>query len=361
MMMKFGDARLFRRATAIETGSVRASPESAGSASLGGGLARRPPEFRRSTSRAGCRPRPSRFAATTSRTWGGASSCSSTRSTGRSSGAVLDRPRRSAPRRSARRIDLAAYIRASEDRALATFPHDIATIVAMETGPARAPGRVSSTSRCGRCRLSFGYSIGELSALIFGGVFSLEQLLPDPARLRRDCAELAGRHDPRRPVHARGSSCPMEDVERLCLAISGEGKGLIGPSAYLSPNTALLLGQGDTLDRLERADPPTSCPTKTMLRRNPNRWPPLALAARLAAAHPEPDRRRALSDRGGPTKPEPTVLSCVTGAASYDESCNTRELLDPVDRPPPAALGRDRRDSGRGGRDDHPRRPVAQA
>ena len=103
-----------------------------------------------------------------------------------------------------------------------------------------------------QARLSFGYSIGELSALIVGGVYALEQILPIP---------LAGAATaPSWPPTPRWASSspegpvlPTQDVERLCSAISSQGHGLIGPSAYLSPNTVLLLGQGDTLDRLEAA------------------------------------------------------------------------------------------------------------
>src|SRR4029078_2342018 len=64
------------------------------------------------------------------------------------------------------------------------------------------------------------------------------------------------------------------DVQRLCTAVSSEGKGLVGPSAYLSPNTALLLGQGSTLGRVESLMR-EFLPEKVMLRRNPNHWPPL--------------------------------------------------------------------------------------
>src|SRR5262249_30234688 len=122
-------------------------------------------------------------------------------------------------------------------------------------------------------RLSFGYSIGELAAMVLGGAFRMDQLLPVPLDLARDCAELA--HDVTMGVlFTRGPVLPPEDVERLCIAISSEGGGMIGPSASLSPNPAWLLGQGDTLDRFE-AVMRDHLPPKVMLRRNPNQWPPL--------------------------------------------------------------------------------------
>src|SRR5581483_5932164 len=97
-------------------------------------------------------------------------------------------------------------------------------------------------------RLSFGYSIGELSAMVHGGVFTMEQLLPIPLEFAADCASLA--EDATLGVlFSRGSILHAEDVERLCMAVSSQGQGLVGPSAYLSPNTVLVIGQGDTLDR----------------------------------------------------------------------------------------------------------------
>ena len=113
----------------------------------------------------------------------------------------------------------------------------------------------------------------------------------------------------RGPVLARGG-------RRAALpAISSEGQGLIGPSAYLSPNTALILGQGDTLDRLETAMP-DYLPGKVMLRRNPNRWPPLHSPLVWQRNIPNRDGGGAVPDRGrARTAPTPTVLSCVTGEA----------------------------------------------
>jgi [acyl-carrier-protein] S-malonyltransferase len=230
-------------------------------------------------------------------------------------------------------VDLASHIRAGARTSLDFFPQDVATIVATELA------QMTVLEECfgipaRDARLSFGYSIGELSALVWSEVFTLEQLLPIPLGLAKDCAELAG--DLTMGVlFTRGPALPMDEVERLCRGISSEGNGLIGPSAFLSPNTALILGQGATIDRLdeEKGTLPIPKSHKVLLRRNPNRWPPLH--SPLVWQRHIPDRTAMALYRtgGGLKKPSPTLLSCVTGDASYDVE-NTRELLtDWTDHP----------------------------
>jgi [acyl-carrier-protein] S-malonyltransferase len=230
-------------------------------------------------------------------------------------------------------VDLAAHIREGARTTLDFFPQDVATIVATELAQMRVleecfgiPARDA--------RLSFGYSIGELSALVWSEVFTLEQLLPVPLGLAPDCAELA--NDLTLGVlFTRGPALPMDEVERLCRGISSEGSGLIGPSAFLSPNTALILGQGDTIDRLDAAKGvlQTHKSQKVSLRRNPNHWPPLHSPLVWQRHIPDRTAMALYKVGGGRTKPTPTLLSCVTGSASYDVE-NTREILtDWTDHP----------------------------
>jgi [acyl-carrier-protein] S-malonyltransferase len=220
-------------------------------------------------------------------------------------------------------VDLAGHIRAQAKTSLATFPLDIATIVGMELAQLELAERFFEVPMR-RVRLTFGYSIGELSALIFGGSFALEHLLPVPLTLAPDCAELA--EDTTLGVlFTRGAALRQEDVERLCRAISSEGKGLIGPSAYLSPNTALLLGQGHTLDRVETLMT-EFIPARVMLRRNPNRWPPLHSPLVWQRHVPNRTAMMLYGLEDVPRTPEPAVLSLVTGDASYDP-VDTRDVL----------------------------------
>jgi [acyl-carrier-protein] S-malonyltransferase len=221
------------------------------------------------------------------------------------------------------RVDLAARVRNREETTLDTFPQDVATIVAMEVAQFRLLEEVFEVP-VRQARMSFGYSLGELSALILGGVFSMRQVLSIPLMLARDCAELAA--DTKMGVlFTRGPALPMHEVERLCVRISSEGRGLIGPSAYLSPNTALLLGQGDTLDRLEQAMG-DFLPVKVSLRRNSNRWPPLHTPLVWQRNIPNRAAMALYRLEGGLKAPSPPVFSCITGEASYDD-VNCRDLL----------------------------------
>ena len=236
-----------------------------------------------------------------------------------------------------RRIDLAAYIRADEPTALAHFPEDIAMIVAMELA------HVQILEECHEIpvregRLSFGYSIGELAALVLGKTFRLDQLLPVPLLMAEDCAELA--QDTKMGIlFTRAPSLPEDAVEHLCQDVSNEGKGMIAPSAWLSPNTALILGQGDTLDRLEKKMR-DHLPEKVMLRRNPNKWPPL---------HTPLVWQRNITNRtavalyhleGGGEPPTPPVISGATGNGRVQRLEHSR-ANHPVGGPAPASVGRD--------------------
>jgi [acyl-carrier-protein] S-malonyltransferase len=231
------------------------------------------------------------------------------------------------------RVDLASHIRAGARTTLDFFPQDIAAIVAMELAQIALLEEYFDVPTHD-ARLNFGYSIGELSALVFSGVFTLEQLLPIPLALAPECAELAA--DLTMGVlFTRGPDLPMDVVERLCRSISSEGKGLIGPSAFLSPNTALILGQGDTIDRLDAAKGEILGHKghKVMLRRNANRWPPLHSPLVWQRSIPNRTAMALYRTGGGREKPNPTLLSCVTGEASYDKG-NVRELLtDWTDHP----------------------------
>jgi [acyl-carrier-protein] S-malonyltransferase len=222
-----------------------------------------------------------------------------------------------------RKIDLCEYVRASEPTTLANFAEDVAMIVAMELA------QVQILEECFEIpvregRLSFGYSIGELAALVLGHTFRLDQLLPVPLRMAQDCAELA-EETKMGILFTRAPVLPEDAVDQLCQAVSNEGKGMVAPSAWLSPNTALLLGQGDTLDRLEQKMR-DYLPQKVMLRRNPNKWPPL---------HTPLVWQRNITNRtavdlyhleGGGEPPTPPVISGASGKADYN-GLNTRELL----------------------------------
>jgi len=229
-----------------------------------------------------------------------------------------------------RPMDLAARVSARAESGLETFAEDVALIVAMELAQLELLKEFFGVE-VGGARQSFGYSIGEMAAMIAGGVFTLEQLLPVPLGCCDDAAALA-------PgttlgiVFSRGPAILLKDVQDLCTAVSSEGRGMVGVSSYISPNTVLVIGQGDTLDRLEKAMQ-GYLPPKTMLRRKAHKLPPLHTP--LVWQRNLPNRAAvALYNIGGGLKaPAPKVISCVTGAATYN-ALNARDtLIRWVDQP----------------------------
>jgi [acyl-carrier-protein] S-malonyltransferase len=173
-------------------------------------------------------------------------------------------------------------------------------------------------------QFSFGYSLGEISALAAGGIIAPTDALRVPLSLADDCVALAD-DVTLGVVFTRALELPLEDVRRICLEINAEGRGVIGVSSHLAPNSVLLMGQGDTLDRfLKRVQ--GIVPERIHVRKNEHRWPPL---------HTPIMWERNIANRAAramhtlPIKfdgPAPNVLSLVTGHFSYS-STTTRDLL----------------------------------
>ena len=165
-------------------------------------------------------------------------------------------------------------------------------------------------------RLSFGFSTGELAALVFGGVFTLEQLFGFLVPMAMDCATLSD--DTRLAVlSTRRSDLRPREVERACRDVRSEGRGLIGPTAYLSPRAALVVGQGRTLDRLAEILA-EYLPADARLRPKQDRWTPLH--SPLVWQQNLPNRTAVLLHRieGRLNAPSPPIVSCVDGQVGYD-------------------------------------------
>jgi [acyl-carrier-protein] S-malonyltransferase len=222
-----------------------------------------------------------------------------------------------------RPADLAARIQAGAPSALSTFVEDIAMIVAMELAQLRLLEEVFDVP-VRQCRLSFGHSIGELAALVLGGVYDFEPLLLVPLSLAQDCAALTAGTSMGLLSSQRGALEP-DAVQHLCSAISGQGHGLVGVSTYLSPYKVILLGQGDTLERLEQ-EVPAFLRGEVTLRRKANRWPPLHTPLVWERSIPNRTAVAMHHIAGGSQKPSPAVISFSTGQASYDEY-NSRTIL----------------------------------
>jgi [acyl-carrier-protein] S-malonyltransferase len=126
-------------------------------------------------------------------------------------------------------------------------------------------------------------------------------------------------------LFSRGPALDGHAVERLCLRINQAGHGVIGISAYLSPNSLLLHGQGNTIDRFAELMPEW-LPQRLHLRKNENLWPPLHTP--IVWQRNIPNRASVLMHTigGGMKAPVPPILSMVTGKLSYDD-VNFRQLM----------------------------------
>lgn len=223
----------------------------------------------------------------------------------------------------ARRVDLAERVRNDQESTLETFGQDIGLIIAVELAQIEILERQFDIGY-GRARVGLGYSLGEITALICGGVLTIEEVLPPLVSLASDCVELA-RDVTMGVLFSRGPELDLDAVGRLCVEITTQGRGMIAVSSHLSPNTVLLLGQGDTIDRFKRRLGDVFS-GHAHLRKNSDLWPPLHTP--LLWQRNIPNRGGILMNSmpGGMVAPDPPVLSLVTGDTSYNDY-NCRELL----------------------------------
>jgi [acyl-carrier-protein] S-malonyltransferase len=126
-------------------------------------------------------------------------------------------------------------------------------------------------------------------------------------------------------VFSREEKLPIDEVQKICLQISGEGKGAIGISTILAPNSVLVLGQNGTMDRL-REQIHSQFPKKIYLRVNQGDWPPLHTCIMWQKAIPNRAAVLMQSTKFRLEKPTPPILSLVTGKLSYDK-LNALDLI----------------------------------
>ncbi|MCA9261629.1 MAG: hypothetical protein KDA61_20570, partial [Planctomycetales bacterium] len=150
-----------------------------------------------------------------------------------------------------RPVDLVRHVREGVEPDLSRYAEAIALVVAVEFAQLRLLREIHEIEPL-QAKLAFGYSLGEMSALCACGDFQPERLIEAPLAMASDCAELA--RDVRMGVvFSRGVSVSEEAAERLCQQITAEGRGVVGISAVLTPNTLLLVGQGDSVARFKAA------------------------------------------------------------------------------------------------------------
>ena len=221
------------------------------------------------------------------------------------------------------RVDLVRRVEEREETDLSTYHEAVSLILAVEIAQLQIL-RDFHRIDFSKTRLAFGFSLGEIAALVATGVVELHDAMRIPLMLAADSAELAS--DVQLGVlFSRGKAVDFERVRKLCLQINSEGRGVIGISSYLAPNSVLLIGQGNCLDRFKSRRKEIS-DDRMYLRKNENQWPPL---------HTPIVWQRNISDRachmmhtlpGGFEPPNPPILSLVTGGIDY-KGANTREIL----------------------------------
>ncbi len=222
------------------------------------------------------------------------------------------------------KVDLTQRVKEKAESTLDTFAADMALVIATELAQIQILEQFFDLPMK-KAKVTFGYSLGEVAALIASNVYDLRDILTAPLALAGECADLA-RNTTMGVLFSRGPALDFNAVERLCIDINTEGQGIIGISTYLSPNTVLLLGQNGTIDTFRKRMRDV-LPEKAHLRKNEHLWPPLHTP--LLWDKSIPNRAAVLQHtmQGGFTAPEPPIISCVTGKISYNDH-NSREILN---------------------------------
>jgi [acyl-carrier-protein] S-malonyltransferase len=221
-------------------------------------------------------------------------------------------------------VNLVERVRGKQESTADTFAEDIGLIMATEVAQIELFEQLFGVPyREGR--LAMGYSLGEVTALVCGGVYTLRDVLPSLIGMARESAELA-RDVTMAVVFSRGKALDTEGIERLCLEITTQGRGMLAISSYLSPNTVLLLGQADTVDRF-KALMGKYLQGEVNLRKNKGVWPPLHTPILWQRAIPNRAAMNIYSVGGGFRAPVPPIVSLVTGKVSYNDY-NSRALLN---------------------------------
>ncbi|HMO36835.1 MAG TPA: hypothetical protein PKA06_12400, partial [Gemmatales bacterium] len=170
-------------------------------------------------------------------------------------------------------VDLVTRIQNQQETCdLSTYAEDIVLIVSMSMAQLFLLEKYFEIS-FKQCKLAFGYSLGEPTALAASEVYTVEGVLRPLLEMAPDSVELA-RNITMGVLFSRGPALDTEAVQKLCIEIGIEGHGIISPSTYLSPNSLLLLGQDDSVGIFkERMKERFS--DKVYLRTNPHRWAPM--------------------------------------------------------------------------------------
>lgn len=215
-----------------------------------------------------------------------------------------------------RDVDLAKRVQDGIEPTLEEYAESISLIIAVEQA------HLQILEECHNVNyrdvaFSFGFSLGEIAALVAGGTFEMADALRIPLLMSTDGVELA--QDVTLGIlFCRRDLLDIDKVRHILLQINAKGDGVIGISTHLGPNSVLVMGSGNSIEEL-KGRLKDIAPKGVHLRCNPHRWPPLhtpivwnkditSRAGRLLHTLP-----------GGFQAPKPNVLSLVTGQLSYDD------------------------------------------
>lgn len=221
-----------------------------------------------------------------------------------------------------RGVNLIERVESNRETSLECYDEAIALIIGVEHGQLRMLEELHEIPP-EEASCFCGYSLGEIAALVESGAIDMYDALNVPLSLAADSVALA--NDVTLGVlFSLGDELPRDVIDEVCLEISARGKGVIGPSAELSPNSTLLMGQGGTLDELKRMVR-ERVEKRVHLRRNEHQWPPLHTP--IVWQRHIPDKASLLMQTMKRTAvPTPDVISLVTGGADYTTN-NLRDLL----------------------------------
>lgn len=227
-------------------------------------------------------------------------------------------------------VDLVTRVQEKRETSLATYSEAVALVVSTSLAQLEMLQTVFSES-WQQARFSFGFSLGEITALIAGGVFTLEEAIQVPLELSQDCVELA-EGTTLGVLFSRQGAIALGNAHRLCVETNQRGEGVMGISAILAPNSLLLIGQGETLTHFSQ-HMEGLCDERLYLRKNQHIWPPLHTPIMWQRAIPNRSEMMMQTVSGGFRIPSPNVFSLVTGTLSYKEWNARQTLGDWVDRP----------------------------
>jgi [acyl-carrier-protein] S-malonyltransferase len=211
-------------------------------------------------------------------------------------------------------VDLITAARDGVDLAETRYGEAVAFILAVEFAQFAILREICGVAT-EKCRLAYGYSLGEIAALVCGGLLPKESAYEIPLRVAKDCHALMV-NSRLAIVFSKESAIPPLAIEQICLDITREYGDTIAVSSQLAPNTLLVIGQGNTLKELARRIKEMNL-DGIVVRPKDNRFPPL---------HTPIIWQRHLTDRisimlqkthFAEQPPAPPVFSMATGKVDY--------------------------------------------